>query len=158
MPCRKAGIAFLRAGTTVDSHEKKRQYDATNANWMRVSVAGFRKAFRIDFDEVFVNAEEKYHTRHSICVSVSLGQWWGYSAAYYEFWRHRGLQCFCNLLRILAHTSFPCSNRPNSIAQALLPCVTPPARRPAGLPIISAHLPPFLRIELKRTRCCGKVG
>jgi hypothetical protein len=73
MPCRNAGIAFLRLGNSVASHEKKRQNDATNANCIRVRVAGLGKALRIDFEDVLVKAEEKYHTIHRICT-VSAGR------------------------------------------------------------------------------------
>lgn len=35
---------------------------------MRVRVAGLGKAFKMDFEEVFVRAEEVYHNRHRIYV------------------------------------------------------------------------------------------
>lgn len=38
----------------------------TKANCISVRVIGFGKAFRIDFDEVFVRAEDMYQMRHSI--------------------------------------------------------------------------------------------
>ena len=38
----------------------------TKANWMSVRVIGLGKAFRMDFEEVFVRAEDMYHIRHKI--------------------------------------------------------------------------------------------
>lgn len=65
MPCLRAGMAFLRFGKMDASHEKSKQKPATNANCISVSVAGFENELRIDFDEVFVRAEDIYHTKHS---------------------------------------------------------------------------------------------
>ncbi len=45
----------------VDSHEKRTQKNATKANCIKVRVAGFGKAFRMDLEEVFVRALEVYH-------------------------------------------------------------------------------------------------
>ena len=56
----------MRLGNILASHEKKRQNDATNANCIRVRVAGLGNAFKIDFEEVFVKAEEKYQIIQSI--------------------------------------------------------------------------------------------
>jgi hypothetical protein len=42
------------------SHDSKKQRNETKANCMTVRVAGFSKAFRIDFVEVFVRAEDPY--------------------------------------------------------------------------------------------------
>lgn len=50
-----------RAGNTVDSQENRTQKNATKANCIRVRVAGFGKALRMDFEEVFVRALEVYH-------------------------------------------------------------------------------------------------
>ena len=52
-----------------ESQAKNIQYSATNANCMRVRVAGLGKALSMDFEEVFVRALEKYHMIHSICLS-----------------------------------------------------------------------------------------
>jgi hypothetical protein len=60
--CLSAGIACCRAGNTEASHEKNRQNEATNPNCIRVRVAGFGKAFRMDFEEVFVRALDIYQT------------------------------------------------------------------------------------------------
>jgi hypothetical protein len=38
----------------------------TNANCISVRVIGLGKAFRIDLDEVFVRADDRYHIRQSI--------------------------------------------------------------------------------------------
>jgi len=46
----------------VDSHEKHMQREETNANWIKVRVAGLGKALRIAFDEVFVSALDRYQT------------------------------------------------------------------------------------------------
>jgi hypothetical protein len=61
MACFKAGTAVFRFGKTEASHEKNMQYDATKANWMRVSVAGLSKAFKMDFEDVLVSADDVYH-------------------------------------------------------------------------------------------------
>lgn len=61
IPCRKACMFLGRAGNIVASHENSMQKKATNANWISVRVAGFGKALRMDFDEVFVRALEVYH-------------------------------------------------------------------------------------------------
>jgi hypothetical protein len=66
MPCRRAGMVFLRLGNILASQEKKRQNDATKANCTRVSVAGFWKAFKMDFEDVLVSAEKKYQMIQSI--------------------------------------------------------------------------------------------
>lgn len=66
MPCLRAGTVFLRPGNLLASPEKIRQYDETNPNCMSVRVAGFGKAIRMVFEEVFVNAEERYQKTQSI--------------------------------------------------------------------------------------------
>ena len=43
----------------------------TKANWTRVRVIGLGKAFKIDFDEVFVRAELVYQTRQRIYACIS---------------------------------------------------------------------------------------
>jgi mRNA-degrading endonuclease RelE of RelBE toxin-antitoxin system len=62
MPWRKACILRGRAGNRVDSQEKRIQKKATNANCIKVRVAGFGKAFKMDLEDVFVRALEVYHT------------------------------------------------------------------------------------------------
>lgn len=47
------------------------QNDDTKANWTRVRVAGLSKAVRIDFEDVFVNAEDQYHITHNIYSDAS---------------------------------------------------------------------------------------
>jgi hypothetical protein len=61
IPCRSAGMFLLSHGKIVESQEKRRQKLATKPNWMRVRVAGLGKALRMDFEEVFVKALERYH-------------------------------------------------------------------------------------------------
>ena len=68
IPWRRAGIVFLSRGKAEESQEKKTQKNATKANCMRVRVAGFGNAFRIDFEDVFVRALERYHTIHKTYV------------------------------------------------------------------------------------------
>ena len=58
----------MRDGQTVESHEKKTQYEATKPNWIRVRVAGLGKELRMDFEEVLVRALEKYQIKHRIYV------------------------------------------------------------------------------------------
>lgn len=64
--CRNALILVPSTGKIVASHAKKMQSDDTKANWTRVRVAGILKALRIDFDDVFVSAEDVYHSRQRI--------------------------------------------------------------------------------------------
>jgi hypothetical protein len=52
---------LLSQGKIVESQEKRRQKLATKPNCMRVRVAGLGKALRMDFEEVFVKALERYH-------------------------------------------------------------------------------------------------
>jgi hypothetical protein len=85
IPCRKAGMAFLRPGSTLDSHEKNRQNDATNPNCTRVRVAGLGNAFKMDLEEVFVRAEERYHTTHKIYQHQQRA-WTEIGTTYYQFW------------------------------------------------------------------------
>lgn len=59
-------MCVLRAGKIVDSQEKKRHRKATKKNWMRVSVAGLGKAFRMDFEDVLVRALDMYHIMQRI--------------------------------------------------------------------------------------------
>lgn len=54
------------------SHAMRIQSDDTKANCTSVSVAGILKALRIDFDDVFVSADEVYQSRHRIYDKVSL--------------------------------------------------------------------------------------
>lgn len=68
MPNRRAGIVFFMAGKLSASAEKRRQYDETNPNCMSVRVAGFGKAIKIVFEEVFVRAEERYQIMQSVYV------------------------------------------------------------------------------------------
>lgn len=58
-------MEFRSRGNLDASQENKRQYAATHANCIIVSVAGLSKAVRIDLDEVFVRAEDQYHATHS---------------------------------------------------------------------------------------------
>jgi predicted outer membrane protein len=64
MGCFKEAILVRRTGKIVASFAKKMQRDETKANWTSVKVAGMLKTLRIDFDEVLVRADEKYHNRH----------------------------------------------------------------------------------------------
>jgi hypothetical protein len=57
----------LSTGNAEASQAKRRQYDATNANWMRVRVAGLGHAVRIDFEDVLVRADEAYHMTQRVC-------------------------------------------------------------------------------------------
>jgi len=66
MPFRSAGIAVLRGGYRWARKEKKMHHEETKANCMSVRVIGLGKAFRIDLEEVFVRADDRYHMRHSI--------------------------------------------------------------------------------------------
>lgn len=50
-----------------DSQERKMQSEDTNANWISVSVAGMLKALRMDFDDVFVRADDVYHIKQRNC-------------------------------------------------------------------------------------------
>ena len=61
IPCRRACIFLGRMGNIDDSQEKRTQKNATKANCIKVSVAGFGNALRMDFEEVFVRALEVYH-------------------------------------------------------------------------------------------------
>jgi hypothetical protein len=45
----------------------------TNANCTAVRVTGFGRAFRMDFEDVFVTAEVKYQMRQRVCYKVSHG-------------------------------------------------------------------------------------
>ena len=71
--CLRAVILVRKTGKRTASHAMKTHSDETKANWTRVSVAGLLKAMRIDFDEVFVRADEVYHSRHRICVVQHAG-------------------------------------------------------------------------------------
>jgi hypothetical protein len=64
-------MAFLRAGKMEANQEKNIQNVATKANWMRVSVAGFGKALRIDLEDVLVRALEKYQMMQSVYSRLS---------------------------------------------------------------------------------------
>ena len=66
-PCRNEGMCVLSVGKIEDSQEKKMQKPDTNANCIRVRVAGLRKALRIDFEEVLVRALEKYQMIQRTC-------------------------------------------------------------------------------------------
>lgn len=46
----------------VASQARNMHSDETKANWIIVKVAGLSKAFRMDFDDVFVMAEDAYHS------------------------------------------------------------------------------------------------
>lgn len=81
MPCRRAGILFLRLGKTVESQLKRRQKKATKANCIMVRVAGLGKALRMDLEDVFVRALDKYHMIHNVYKkgtgTISMGNWNG---------------------------------------------------------------------------------
>lgn len=62
----------LRTGNIVASQAMNTQSDDTKANWTSVRVAGMLKALRIDFDEVLVKAEEKYHVMQRIWMRISI--------------------------------------------------------------------------------------
>jgi uncharacterized protein YpuA (DUF1002 family) len=46
-------------------YESRTHHPETKANCMMVKVTGRGKAFRIDFEEVLVIAEDMYHIRHN---------------------------------------------------------------------------------------------
>ncbi len=58
-------------GKMVVSHEKNIHKEATNANWIKVSVAGLGKALRMAFEEVLVKIEAMYHTAHNVYVPLA---------------------------------------------------------------------------------------
>lgn len=60
-PFLKAGMVLLRDGKISASDAEIRHHPDTDANWRMVRVAGLGKAFNIDFEDVFVNAEDMYH-------------------------------------------------------------------------------------------------
>lgn len=60
MGWRRAVICLWNIGKMVASHEKKTQKEATKANWIRVSVAGFGNALRMALEDVFVRALDIY--------------------------------------------------------------------------------------------------
>ena len=66
-PFFKAGIALLMDGNMEAKPANIRHHIETDANCTIVRVAGFGNAFRIDFDDVFVRAEVRYHTMQSAC-------------------------------------------------------------------------------------------
>jgi hypothetical protein len=75
MGCLRAVIFVLRTGKMVASQAMTTQSDETNANWIKVKVAGLLKAFRMDLEEVLVSAEDAYQARQRIwvkCVSPSV--------------------------------------------------------------------------------------
>ncbi len=53
-------MCLWNIGKMVASHEKKMQKEATKANWISVSVAGFGNALRIALEDVFVRALDMY--------------------------------------------------------------------------------------------------
>lgn len=66
MPCFNAGTFSLSIGKVEASDANRRQYEETKANWIIVKVAGLSKALRMDLADVLVNADEAYHSTHSI--------------------------------------------------------------------------------------------
>lgn len=69
--CLRAGTWVCSAGNTVANQEKNRQKVATKPNCISVRVAGFGKAIRIDFEEVFVRALEKYQMMQRIYILLA---------------------------------------------------------------------------------------
>lgn len=63
---RRAVTFSRRMGNTVASQAEKMQREETKANCTRVRVAGMLKALRMDLDEVFVRAEDVYHSKQRI--------------------------------------------------------------------------------------------
>ena len=56
----------LRGGYRCATYAKNKHHNETKANWTSVRVTGFGKALRIDFEDVFVSAELRYQTKHSV--------------------------------------------------------------------------------------------
>jgi hypothetical protein len=67
--CLRAVIFVRKIGNKVAIHAINIHSDDTKANWTNVKVAGLSKAIKMDFEEVFVSADEAYHNRHRICVA-----------------------------------------------------------------------------------------
>jgi hypothetical protein len=67
----RAGMLVLSHGNLVDRYESSRHHNDTKANWTIVRVMGLGSAFKMDFEDVFVNAEVVYQIRQSICGRVS---------------------------------------------------------------------------------------
>ena len=65
MPFLRAGILLLSEGITVERYTNTKHHIDTKANCTTVRVMGLGKAFKIDFDEVFVTAEVMYQIRQS---------------------------------------------------------------------------------------------
>lgn len=128
-PCRSDGICALSMGKTVDSQEKKMQKPDTNANCMRVRLAGLRKALRIDFEEVLVRALEKYQMIQRICGFSAripyLKMRFEIRRTNHQFRGDGRLQGISKLMGILREASSPSSYRSESIGQALLPAMRP---------------------------------
>ena len=93
----------------------------------------------MDFDEVFVRTDEAYHITQRTCSQcqssvVSEGGSMGCrsGATYYKPPRNRRLQSVGNLMHILANAPIPRPDRPDRLAQALLPPMPAAPGRPAG--------------------------
>lgn len=71
-PFLSAGMLLLRPGNMFARDANIKHHDETDANCIIVSVTGCGKALRIDFDEVFVNADVIYQTIQSVYDSQHL--------------------------------------------------------------------------------------
>ena len=74
---------------------------------MIVRVAGLGKAFSIDLEDVFVNAEVMYQTMHSACLASAIYETLA-AGTHNQLVRYGSFERFRQLLRVLAHTSLPC--------------------------------------------------
>lgn len=126
--CLRTVNLVLRTGKMVASQARNMHSDETNANWMMVRVAGLSKAFKMDFDDVLVMAEDAYHITQrnyspDISITVSIG---GAETgrrgriAYDELWGDWRAQSISNFVSILANAATAMSNMMKSFRETLL--------------------------------------
>ena len=65
----RAGTLSRSVGNRTASQAQRTQYEETKANCIRVRVAGWSKAFKMDFEDVLVSADDAYHSTHRIYVT-----------------------------------------------------------------------------------------
>lgn len=121
IPCLRTGTFRRSHGTLVDTYTSNRHQNETNANCTIVNVMGMGRAFKMDFDDVFVTAEVKYQITQSAYERILAHELTSHSIfdTYNQaigYWRSKSL---CQFVRVGAHTAIACSNRCDGFADAL---------------------------------------
>lgn len=122
MPVLRAGTFLFSEGNSLERYVRNRHHVDTKPNCTVVSVTGCGRAFKIDFDEVFVVADVVYHTMQRTCRLVNfLHRKFNREASeigssYYQSTGKRRSKNLSQFIRVGAYTGVACADRAKRFA------------------------------------------